>query len=63
VALALAGAVLLLLADGASIGVLIAIVLLGSAAVLTVSLVFYEVGRSEDREREAERLRREERRR
>jgi NADH:ubiquinone oxidoreductase subunit 6 (subunit J) len=55
VALALAGAVLLLLAGDSTVAVLIAIVLLGSAAVLVVSLVFYEVGRSEDREREAER--------
>jgi uncharacterized membrane protein len=63
VALALAGAVLLLLAGGSTAGVVIAITLMGSAAVLVVSLVFYEVGRSEDREREAERLRRDERRR
>jgi len=63
VALALAGAVLLLLAGGSTAGVVIAITLMGSAAVLVVSLVFYEVGRSEDREREAERLRRAERRR
>ncbi len=63
VALALAGAVLLLLAGGSTVGVVIAITLMGSAAVLVVSLVFYEVGRSEDREREAERLRRDERRR
>jgi uncharacterized membrane protein len=54
VALALAGAVLLALAGGSTVGVVIAIVLLGSAAVLAVSLVFYEVGLSEDREREAE---------
>jgi ABC-type transport system involved in cytochrome bd biosynthesis fused ATPase/permease subunit len=63
VALALAGAVLLLVAGGSTVAVLIAITLMGSAAVLVVSLVFYEVGRSEDREREAERLRRDERRR
>lgn len=63
VALALAGAVLLLVAGGSTVGVVIAITLMGSAAVLVVSLVFYEVGRSEDREREAERLRRDERRR
>jgi hypothetical protein len=63
VALALAGAVLLLVAGGSTVAVLIAITLLGTAAVLVVSLVFYEVGRSEDREREAERLRRDERRR
>ena len=63
VALALAGAVLLLLAGGSTVAVVIAITLMGSAAVLVVSLVFYEVGRSEDREREAERLRRDERRR
>jgi drug/metabolite transporter (DMT)-like permease len=54
VALALAGAVLLALAGGSTIVVVIAIALLGSAAVFAVSLVFYEVGRSEDREREAE---------
>ena len=58
VALALAGAVLLLLAGGSTVGVVIAITLMGSAAVLVVSLVFYEVGRSEDREREAEARRR-----
>jgi hypothetical protein len=58
VALALAGAVLLLLAGGSIAGVVIAITLMGSAAVLAVSLVFYEVGRSEDREREAEARRR-----
>jgi NADH:ubiquinone oxidoreductase subunit 6 (subunit J) len=63
VALALAGAVLLLLAGGSTVAVVIAITLMGAAAVLVVSLVFYEVGRSEDREREAERLRRDERRR
>jgi NADH:ubiquinone oxidoreductase subunit 6 (subunit J) len=61
VALALVGAVLLALAGGSTVGVVIAIVLLGSAAVLVVSLVFYEVGLSEDRAREADRLRRDER--
>jgi hypothetical protein len=62
VALAIVGALLLAVAGGSTVGVVIAIVLLGSAAVLVVSLVFYEVGLSEDREREADRLRRDERR-
>ena len=63
VGLTLAGAVLLALWSGRTVPVVIAIVMIGSAAVLVVSLVFYEVGRSEDREREAERLRRAQRRR
>jgi ABC-type transport system involved in cytochrome bd biosynthesis fused ATPase/permease subunit len=58
VALALAGAAVAVFAGGSTAGTAIAVMLIGSAAVLAVSLVFYAVGRSEDREREAERLRR-----
>jgi hypothetical protein len=55
VALALAGAVVAVLAGDSTAGTVAAIVLVGSAAVIAVSLVFYAVGRSEDRAREAER--------
>jgi hypothetical protein len=58
VALALAGAAVALLTGGSTAGVAVAVGLVGSAAVVAVSLVFYAVGRSEDREREAERVRR-----
>jgi hypothetical protein len=51
--LVLAGAVLLAVAGSSIAATVVAIVLMGSAAVIAVSLVFYAVGRSEDREREA----------
>lgn len=55
-ALALAGVLLMLLADGtlATIGV----GLLGIATVLALSAFFYSVGRAEDRDRRRERRRR-----
>jgi hypothetical protein len=52
--LVLAGAVLLAVAGSSIAATVVAIVLMGSAAVIAVSLVFYAVGRSEDRERERE---------
>ena len=55
--LALAGAVVAVATGGSTAGTAVAVALVGSAAVVAVSLVFYAVGRSEDRERarEAER--------
>ena len=61
VALALAGAVVLLVTGSSTAGTAIAVVLIGTAAVVAVSLVFYAVGRSEDRERAAEAERRRDR--
>jgi ABC-type transport system involved in cytochrome bd biosynthesis fused ATPase/permease subunit len=50
--LALVGAVLLAVAGGHDLLLGLGLILLGSAGVLIVSAMFYEVGRSEDRERE-----------
>jgi hypothetical protein len=51
-ALALAGAAVLLLAGtDSTAGVAVAIVLIGSAAVVAVAAMFYAIGRAEDRER------------
>jgi hypothetical protein len=58
VGLALAGAVVLVAGAGSIPATVVAIVLMGSAAVVAVSLVFYAVGRSEDRARDAEAERR-----
>lgn len=51
-ALALVGAVLLAVAGEHDVLLGLGLILVGSAGVLVVSAVFYEVGRSEDRERE-----------
>ena len=53
-----AGAVVAVAGAGSTVAFVIGFSIVGIAAVLMVSLVFYEVGRSEDREREAERGRR-----
>ena len=52
--LALAGAVVLIVAGGSLPGTLVGGVLISIAGVVAISLVFYAVGRSEDREREAD---------
>lgn len=52
-ALVVAGTVVAALADESLTGVVIGFTLAGIAAVLLVSLAFYEVGRSEDRARSA----------
>lgn len=57
-ALALAGAVVLVVTGSSTAGVVAATMLMGTAAVIAISLVFYAVGRSEDRERAAEAQRR-----
>ncbi len=46
------GAAVAALVEGTA-GTAIAIVLVGSGCVIAVSLVFWEIGRSEDRERES----------
>jgi hypothetical protein len=51
-ALVVAGAVLAATSDGSVLRSALAILLLGGAAVLVVSLAFLEVGFSEDRERQ-----------
>ncbi|MDQ3849477.1 MAG: hypothetical protein M3296_02520 [Actinomycetota bacterium] len=50
-----AGLVVLVLAGGSAVGTAVGAGSIGIAAVLAISLVFYEVGRSEDRARAAER--------
>jgi ABC-type transport system involved in cytochrome bd biosynthesis fused ATPase/permease subunit len=55
VALLLAGAIVLILAGSGTVGFAIGLALVGLAAVLIVSVFFYEVGRSEDRDRARER--------
>jgi hypothetical protein len=52
--LLLLGLLAALLIDGTA-GTAITVFLVGSAVVVAVSTVFYEIGRSEDRERERER--------
>ena len=52
---ALAGAIVLILAGSGTVGFAIGLALVGMAAVLIVSVFFYEVGRSEDRDRARER--------
>jgi uncharacterized membrane protein YuzA (DUF378 family) len=52
--LVIAGVVVAVLAGGSTAGTAVAVTLVGIAAVVAVSLVFYAVGRSEDRERERE---------
>jgi hypothetical protein len=54
--LLLLGLIAALVFDGTT-GTAITVFLVGSALVVAVSTVFYEVGRSEDRERERERQR------
>jgi hypothetical protein len=56
--LVLAGAVVAVATGGSTAGTAVAVVLIGSAAVVAVSMVFYAVGRSEDRERAREAARR-----
>jgi hypothetical protein len=57
-AVLIAGAVVLIVAGGTSVGFVVGFLLVGVSAVLLVSLFFYEVGRSEDRARAWERTRR-----
>jgi hypothetical protein len=52
IALVVAGAVLAAMSEGSVVRSALAILLLGGAAVLAVSLAFLEVGFSEDRERQ-----------
>jgi peptidoglycan/LPS O-acetylase OafA/YrhL len=52
-ALVAAGAVLAATSEGSAVRSALAILMLGGAAVLVVSLAFLEVGLSEDRERES----------
>jgi hypothetical protein len=54
--LLLLGLVAAFLIDGTA-GTAVTVFLVGSALVVAVSTVFYEIGRSEDRERERERRR------
>jgi hypothetical protein len=54
VALALTGAVVVVLWSGSTAMIAAAVVLMGSAAVIALSLVFLAIGRSEDRDRAAE---------
>jgi hypothetical protein len=53
VALALAGAVVAIVSGGSTAGTATALALIGLAAVLALSLVFFAVGKSEDDERAA----------
>ena len=53
-ALVVAGAVALLVTGSSTVGVVLATLFMGTAAVIALSLVFYAVGRSEDRERARE---------
>jgi hypothetical protein len=53
-ALVVAGAVALLVTGSSTLGVVLATLFMGTAAVIAISLVFYAVGRSEDRERARE---------
>jgi hypothetical protein len=55
VVLALAGIVVLALAGASTTSNAIAVLLLGIACVWAVSLAFFEVGASEDRQRERDR--------
>jgi prepilin signal peptidase PulO-like enzyme (type II secretory pathway) len=62
VVLLLAGILVAVLAHGSTFGIAVALALIGCAAVAAVAIAFYQVGRAEDREREAaeaERARRE----
>jgi hypothetical protein len=52
-ALALAGAVVAVVSGGSTAGTATALALVGLAAVLALSLVFFAVGKSEDEERAA----------
>lgn len=52
--LAAAGALVLVLGYGGAVATVVGITLVGSVAVLAVAWAFYEIGRSEDRAREAE---------
>jgi hypothetical protein len=61
-ALVVAGAVALLVTGSSVVGVVLATLFMGTAAVIAISLVFYAVGRSEDRERAREAEERERRR-
>jgi hypothetical protein len=61
VAFAAAGAIVALAAGDSTAGTVVAIVLIGCAAVGAVSLAFFAVGRAEDRDRAAATARREER--
>ena len=54
-ALLLAGAIVLIFAGSSVVGFAIGFALVGLAAILIVALFFYEVGRSEDRDRARER--------
>jgi hypothetical protein len=51
VALALAGAAVAVITGGSTAGTAVAVALVGFAGVVAVALVFYAVGRSEDRDR------------
>ncbi len=53
VVLLVAGAVVLVAGGGSVTGDAVAMVLLGVGAVLAVAAVFYEVGSSEDRDRQS----------
>jgi ABC-type transport system involved in cytochrome bd biosynthesis fused ATPase/permease subunit len=57
IALLLAGVVALLVGGDSTLVLAIGVAAIGVALVLLVSLLFYEVGRSEDRARAAERRR------
>ena len=50
-ALMVAGVLVTLAADGATAGTAVGLALFGLAGILLVGLAFYEVGRSEDRDR------------
>lgn len=52
IGLAIAGLVILLLAGDGPLGLGVGIFLFGAAFIVAVALVFYEVGRSDDRARE-----------
>jgi ABC-type transport system involved in cytochrome bd biosynthesis fused ATPase/permease subunit len=54
VAAILVGGTVMAIADGNQALLVIGLVLIGLGVVLIVSLIFYEVGRSEDRAREEE---------
>lgn len=57
-ALLLAGAIVLIVGGGSTVGFAVGFAVIGIAAVLLTALFFYEVGRSEDRDRARERSRR-----
>ena len=56
--LLLAGAIVLILSGGSTAGYAVGFAVIGLAGVLLVALFFYEVGRSEDRDRAQEDSRR-----